>query len=211
MSPHPILVKLPFWTQEQTFVFIPVNIHLVNISPLFWFVSFWISIPLSNMFTILSSCVSFINPVSVTFSLHPSLCWRYWKRTGTRTKPSLQTIYFWGLVLNWQQIYSIIGTFTDVLECHVDRLKSAIVGVFIPQELADDTNQSQLPLSSLSGASCGVFPSTPLHAAHLYVPYSRHWERLLNTSKLTHVSLQSLTAYKTGQYALCNLVLSTSP
>lgn len=59
-----------------------------------------------------------------------------------------------GLALSWQQIYSITVIPSDVLECHVCSLKSALVGVFMPQKLADDTNQISAPLPTLSRASC---------------------------------------------------------
>lgn len=75
---HPILVKLPFWTQDQTLRFLPVNIHLIRVSLLFWLLeSLRLSVLLSSLFTILSSCASFINAGSMPISLHPSLCLMY--------------------------------------------------------------------------------------------------------------------------------------
>ena len=46
-----------------------------------------------------------------------------------------------GLALSWQQIYSITVIPSDVLECHVCSLKSALVGVFTLREMASTVNQ----------------------------------------------------------------------
>lgn len=202
MSLHPILVKLPFFGLK--------NIPLVRINLLFQLESFWISIPLSNISTILSSRASFINPVSVTFSPHPSLYWTYWKRHQD-TALSPNDLHPLQLVFSWQQFYSITVIPSDVLQCHGGSLKAATVGVFIPQTLANDTNRSSSPPSHPVKSH---LLSTQQHGTALRplvcVTLKTLGETLSNASKLTHISLWSLIAYKAVQYSWFNLVLSTS-
>ena len=90
-------------------------------------------------------------------------------------------------------------------------LKSATVGVFTPQELANSTNQSSAPPSQpVKSQLLGVYPHTSASSSCLCARLKMWGKILSNTSKPTHISLWSLRAYKTVQYSLYGLVLSTS-
>lgn len=166
------------------------NIHLVRTSPLFQLESFWISIFLSSIFTILSSWASFINPVTITFCPHPSL---HGKRHQDKALLPNDP-YPLGLVFNWQQIHSMLLISRDMLECHVGSLKSATVGVFIPWKWANDANQISAPPSHPVKSQLLNAQHTTAFRPSACVRLKILGETLSEASKLTSMSLRSLRA-----------------